>query len=58
MEKAPPREPDKIPTNSVNARHRSEYTYGDDGRCDQLERGIEGNESCKNEGKCHEDLQL
>ena len=49
--KTPPREPEMTPTNLGNTRHRTEYTDGDDGRCDQLERGREGNESCMTKGK-------
>ena len=58
MLKTTPRELNMTPQNLVNARHRTEYTDGVDGRCDQLERGREGNESCTTEGELHEDLQL
>ena len=45
MVKNTPREPDMTPPNPGNARHRTDYNGGDDGRCDQSEKGIEGNEA-------------
>ena len=56
--KSPPREPEMTPQNPGRARQRTEYTEGDYGRCDQLERVIEVNESCMTNSKWHEDLQV
>ena len=52
------RELDMTTPNSRNASHRTEYTGDDDGRCYQSDREREGNEACRNEGKCHEQFQL
>ena len=45
----PTRELDMNPTNSGNARHRTEYTDGDDGRYDKSDRERERRESILNE---------